>query len=294
MSEILTRYGRTLTVMMLAMTFIWLCIMVALPYLVMINFSLRPNLLPADVGGPRDQYTLHNYATLFRNTVHIGVFFRTIWGSALVTLLSLVIAYPIAYYLAKVASPARAALLLLLLVIPFWINEILRSFAWFIILAYNGPLNAALLSFDLIEKPVRWIAGSFGVITGMIYAFVLFMLFPLYNALETLDRNQVEAARDLGASTWRIHWRVVMPHAKPGMAVGCILVFTAAAGSYIAPAVLGGPGTRWFTEIIYQWFYEGQDWPQGAAYAFLLLILCLGFVLAMMRLFKVGLADIAK
>ena len=110
----------------------------------------------------------------------------------------------------------------------------------------------------------------------------------------TLDRNQVEAARDLGAPLWRIHWRVVIPHAKPGITVGCILVFTAAAGSYIVPSILAAPGTRWFTEIIYQWFYEGQNWPQGSAYAFLLLLLCLVFVFGMMRIFRVGLSDIAR
>ena len=96
----------------------------------------------------------------------------------------------------------------------------------------------------------------------MVYAFILFMLFPLYNALESLDRNQIDAARDLGAPSWRIHCRIVIPHAKPGIAVGCIMVFVLAAASYTVPALLGSPGTSWFTETIYQWFFEGQDWPQ--------------------------------
>jgi len=222
------------------------------------------------------------------------VFLRTIWGSALATFLCLAVSYPVAYFLAKMASPKQAATLLLLLVIPFWINEILRTFAWFIILAYNGPLNGVLRLIGAIDAPIRWIAGSNGVIAGMTYAYTVFMVFPVYNAIETLDRNQIEAARDLGAPLWRIHLRVVLPHAKPGIAVGCIMVFTAAAGSYIVPAILGAPGTRWFTEIIYQWFFEGQNWQQGSAYAFLLLILCIAFVMAMMRIFKVGLADIAR
>jgi spermidine/putrescine transport system permease protein len=132
------------------------------------------------------------------------------------------------------------------------------------------------------------------VLVGMVYAFILFMLLPLYNALETLDRDQLEAARDLGAGTLRIHRRIVIPHAKPGIAVGCIMVFMLAVSSYAVPVILGSPGTRWFTEIIYQWFFEGQNWPQGSAYAFILLVLCLGFILLMMRLFRVGLADIAR
>jgi len=294
MKDVLSRYGTTLTGMMVLATFLWLAGMVVLPYLVMVDFSFRPNLLPADLGGDKDHLTLDNYETLFRNTIHIVVFLRTIWGSALATFLCLAVSYPVAYFLAKMASPKQAATLLLLLVIPFWINEILRTFAWFIILAYNGPLNGVLRLIGAIDAPIRWIAGSNGVIAGMTYAYTVFMVFPVYNAIETLDRNQIEAARDLGAPLWRIHLRVVLPHAKPGIAVGCIMVFTAAAGSYIVPAILGAPGTRWFTEIIYQWFFEGQNWQQGSAYAFLLLILCIAFVMAMMRIFKVGLADIAR
>jgi spermidine/putrescine transport system permease protein len=294
MTDVLRRYGATLTGCMLLATALWLLVMVLLPYFVMVHYSFRPNLLPADLGTDKDHYTGDNYLTLFRNSIHFWVFVRTIWGSALATFLCLIVAYPVAYFLAKMATPQRAALVLLLLVIPFWINEILRTFAWFIILAYNGPLNGVLRLAGVIQAPIRWLSGSNGVIAGMTYAYTVFMVFPIYNAIDTLDRNQIEAARDLGAPLWRIHWRVVIPHAKPGIAVGCILVYTAAAGSYIVPAILGAPGTRWFTEIIYQWFFEGQNWPQGSAYAFLLLVLCLAFVFAMMRLFRVGLSDIAK
>ncbi len=294
MKAVLSRYGTSLTGCMVLATFVWLAGMVVLPYLVMVDFSFRPNLLPADLGSEKDHLTMDNYYTLFRNDIHYWVFIRTIWGSALATFLCLCVSYPVAYFLAKMATPRQAAILLLLLVIPFWINEILRTFAWFIILAYNGPLNGVLKLMGVISTPIRWIYGSNSVIAGMVYAYTVFMVFPVYNAIETLDRNQIEAARDLGAPLWRIHLRVVLPHAKPGIAVGCIMVFTAAAGSYIVPSILGAPGTRWFTEIIYQWFFEGQNWQQGSAYAFLLLILCIAFVMGMMRIFKVGLADIAK
>jgi spermidine/putrescine transport system permease protein len=302
MSELIRRYGKGLTIMMVLATAFWLVIMVVLPYFMMVEYSFRLNLNPDQVGGPDDVYTLANYAALFRGTDlttgtfpdDFRVFMRTIWGSGFVTLVCLIVCYPVAWYLAQVAPKERTAFLLLLLVIPFWINEILRTFSWYIILAYQGPLNAVLLFLGIIDKPVRWLSGSGGVLIGMTYAFLLFMMFPLYNAIETLDRNQVEAARDLGASPLRIHWRIVVPHAKPGIAVGCIMVFVLAASSYIVPSLLGSPGTRWFTETIYQWFFEGQNWPLGSAYAFLLLALCIGFIVLMMRIFKVGLADIAK
>ncbi|HET6469318.1 MAG TPA: ABC transporter permease [Geminicoccaceae bacterium] len=294
MSALVRRYGLPLTGLMAMAAAAWVLLLIVLPYFLMVDYSFRPNLLPAEIGGPRDHYTLENYATLFKSTVHFQIFWRSIWGTALITVICLAVCYPIAFYLAQVAPAARVPFLLLLLVIPFWINEILRTFAWFIILAYQGPLNALLLALGVIERPVRWLSGSAGVLVGMVYAFILFMMLPLYNALESLDRDQLEAARDLGAGTLRIHRRIVIPHAKPGIAVGCIMVFMLAVSSYAVPAILGSPGTRWFTEIIYQWFFEGQNWPQGSAYAFILLVLCLGFILLMMRLFKVGLADIAK
>jgi spermidine/putrescine transport system permease protein len=279
---------------MVAGTAIWLVLLVVLPYFLMINYSFRPNLVAADVGGPNDHYTIANYVTLFQNQIHFKVFLSTIWGSALVTLIDLCVCYPVAYHLAKISTPQRAAFLLLLLVIPFWVNELLRTFAWFIILAYQGPLNALLTLLHLIPRPIRFISGNTAVMVGMVYAFILFMVFPLYNAIESLDRNQIEAARDLGAPVWRIHWRIVIPHAKPGIAVGCIMVFMLAASSYAVPSILGSTSSRWFTEVIYQWFFEGENWPQGSAYAFILLLLCILFILLMMRLFKVGLTDIAK
>jgi spermidine/putrescine transport system permease protein len=294
MALLLRRYGWPLTSAMALAVLVWVVLLVVLPYCLMVDYSFRPNLLPAELGGPLDHYTLENYVTLFTSSIHFGIFLRSIWGTALVTLVCLAVCYPVAFYLAQVAPRARVPFLLLLLVIPFWINEILRTFAWFIILAYQGPLNALLRWLGLIDQPIRFLSGSLPVLVGMVYAFILFMMLPLYNALETLDRDQLEAARDLGAGTIRIHRRIVIPHAKPGIAVGCIMVFMLAISSYAVPLILGSPGTRWFTEIIYQWFFEGQNWPQGSAYAFLLLVLCMAFILAMMRLFKVGLADIAK
>jgi len=293
-SQLKSRFGSGLAVGIIGMIAIWLIGLVILPQLLMVDYSFRPNLLPADIGGPKDTYSLVNYETLFNNKIHLAIFFKTIWSSVLVTSLTLIVSYPIAFYLAKVATPQKAALCLLLLIIPFWINEILRTFSWYIILAYKGPLNALLLGLGLIDRPIRFLSGDGGVLIGMVYAYILFMIFPIYNAIESLDTNQIKAARNLGAGWIRTHWRVIIPHAKPGIATGCIMTFMLAAGSYAVPALLGSPGSRWFTQIIYNWFFEGGDWNQGAAYAFLLLIICIGFIALVMRIFKVGLGDIAK
>jgi spermidine/putrescine transport system permease protein len=294
MTAILRRYGLTLTVLMVTLTLVWTLLLIVLPYFVMVDFSLRPNLLPADIGGPKDVYTLSNYTALFGNALHLKVFLKTIWSGILVVILCLAVCYPIAYYLAQGTTPERVAFLMLMLVIPFWVNEILRSFAWFIILSYSGPLNWLATTLGIVGKPVRFMSGDAGVMIGMVYAFLLFMVFPLYNAIESLDRSQIEAARDLGAPRWRIHWRIVLPHAKPGIAVGCIMVFVLAVSSYAVPAILGSTSSFWFTQIIFQFFFEGMDWARGSAYAFALLIACLIFIAIMMRLFRVTLLDVAK
>ena len=288
------RFGPWVSIGIFLLMLLWLVMLVILPQILMIDYSLRPNLPPSQIGGPYDQYTLKNYATLANNAIHQSIFFKTIWSSVLVTFCTLLLCYPLAYYLAKVATPRQAALCVLLLIIPFWINEILRTFSWFIILSYRGPLNALLLSLGFIDRPIRFLSGDGGVIVGMVYAYILFMIFPLYNAIESLDSNQIKAARNLGSGWIRTHYRIIIPHAKPGIATGCIMVFMLSAGSYAVPALLGSPGSRWFTQIIYNWFFEGGDWNQGAAYAFILLLLCIGFIVLMMRLFKVGLGDIAR
>lgn len=293
-NQLAGRFGAPVAIAILLLLFVWLMGLVVLPQLLMIDYSLKPNLLPAQIGGPEDSYTLSNYVTLWNNDIHRTIFFKTIWSSLLVSALTLVVCYPIAYFLAKVATPGQAALCILLLIIPFWINEILRTFSWYIILSFRGPLNALLLAIGIIDRPIRFLSGDGGVMVGMVYAYILFMVFPLYNAMESLDSNQVKAARNLGAGWIRTHWRVIIPHAKPGIATGSIMVFMLSAGSYAVPALLGSPGSRWFTQIIYNWFFEGGDWNQGAAYAFVLLILCIGFIALVMRLFKVGLGDIAR
>jgi spermidine/putrescine transport system permease protein len=293
MASLHGRFGAGLATILVALVLLWLAGMVLAPNIMMIDYALRPNLPPAHVGGPNDVYSLDNILYLANEGVHRTIFFKTVWASALVAFITFVVCYPLAFWLAQHATPGQTAVALMALTIPFWINAVLRTLAWYIILAFSGPLNAALLSVGIIDEPVRWY-GNTGVLAGMVYAYILFMLFPIYNSIESLEKAQIEAARDLGASTWRIHWRVVMPHAKAGIATGCVFTFMLAAGSYVAPALLGAPGSRWFTEIIYNWFFEGGDWNRGAAYALVLLVLCLVVVLVTLKLARVSLTEVAK
>ena len=272
---------------------VWLVFMILIPQFIMLDFSFRPLLPLRKIGGPEDIYTLKNYITLFSTPLHRAIFLKTIWSSIIVTGVAFMICYPISYYLAKVARGARLSWLLMGLIVPYWINELLRLFAWQIILADSGILNQLLMVTGFIDAPVNFRSGNEAVILGMAYAYILFMVFPLYNAIESLDINQIDAARDLGSSWARIHLRIVIPHAKPGIAVGCIMTFMLAAGSIAAPQLLGSPSSFWFTQIIYTNF-ETANWNQGAAYAMILAFLCLTFIMIMLKAFKVSLKDLAK
>ena len=182
----------------------------------------------------------------------------------------------------------------LLLFVPLWVSEVLRAFAWWMILALKGPLNWILMQLHLIDREVRWIVGYDGVMIGLVYTYVLFMIFPVYNAISSLDSNQIEAAEDLGAPWWRIHWRIVLPHAKPGIASGAVMVFMLSAGSLLVPSILGSTTSQWFTQTVQQWMLDALDWNTAAAYAFLLLLMCTLFVSLVMKVFRVKLSDIAN
>jgi len=271
----------------------WLVFMILIPQLIMFDYSFRPMLALRDIGGPKDIWTLKNYIVFFTNKLHMAIFFKTIWSSLIVTSVALAICYPIAFYLAKVARGATIVLLMLGLIIPYWINELLRLFAWQIILADSGILNTLLIFLKIIADPLNFRAGNSAVILGMTYAYILFMVFPLYNVMESLDRNQLDAARDLGASWLRIHRRIIIPHAKPGIAVGCTMTFMLAAGTVAAPQLLGSPSSFWFTQVINTNF-ECANWNQGAAYATVLMLLCLIFMFILLKIFKVGLKELTQ
>lgn len=311
MSHLLRRYGAGLTAAFILLTAFWLLMLVILPNLALFEASFRPYLPVTEIGGPRDVYSLDNYAKFLANPVpasyfgfdvqipvHLKTFLATVTYSAVVTLICLLMSYPLAYYLAKVVEPKTLPTMLLLLFIPLWVSEALRAFAWYIILTFNGPLNAVLVGLGILDKPVRWQNGVLtpydGIMIGLIYTYVLFMVFPLYGAIQSLDRNQIEASEDLGARWWQTHWRVVLPHAKPGIASGCVMVFMLAAGSLLVPTVLPSTSSNWFTETIRQWMLESQDWNTGAAYSFLYILLCSLVVSLAMWAFKVKLSDIAR
>ena len=303
MNNFYKKNGPVIATFFLVSIIFWLVFLIVIPQLYMLDLSFRPNLPPLLRGGPDDVYTLTHYKHFLYgsetskdayNYVDIGVFLDTIITAVLVTIINLCFCYPIAFYIAKLATPNTARLLVLALVIPFWINELLRSFAIRILFAGEGVINNILLELGLISTAVNFIALDIALYTGLTYAYILLMIFPLYNALETLDTNQLEAAKDLGSSTARTHWRIVIPHAKAGIASGCTMVFMLTAGALATPVVLSSPNTYWFTQLIYQWFNMNDNWSRGSAYSIILLVVSVTFVLLMMRLFKVTIGEVVR
>jgi spermidine/putrescine transport system permease protein len=295
------RNGTTLGVVFILLVAFWTLFLVTLPYLYMVVESFHPKLPPLERGGPKDFLTLEQYKSLFVqpsdntwNLTHMWAFVFTILASVAVTALNFAICYPLAYYMAQAGTAQKVRLIMLGLIVPYWVNEILRAFSLRLLLASRGLINQMLMGLGITDQPVDFLANNTGLYVGLSYAYLLVMIFPLYNAIESLDKNQIEAARDLGAPWWKIHRDVVIPYAKPGIASGCTMVFMLSAGSLAAPQFLGGPNTLWFTSIVYDFFFQAFNWPRGAAYAFILLAACIAFVMAMLRLFKISLGETIK
>jgi spermidine/putrescine transport system permease protein len=292
------RNGTLLGVIFIALVAFWTLFLVVLPYLYMVVESFHPRLPPLERGGPKDYLTLEQYKSFFVtpsdgswNLNHMWAFGFTIVASVLVTLFNLIICYPLAFYMAQAGTAQKVRLLMLGLIVPYWVNEILRTFAIRLLLTTKGIINQLLMGLGIIDAPLDFLGNNTGLFIGLSYANLLIMIFPLYNAIESLDKNQIEAARDLGAPWWKIHRDVVIPYAKPGIASGCTMVFMLAAGSLAAPQFLGGPSTLWFTSVVYNFFFQAFNWPRGSAYAFILLAACIAFVMLMLRLFKVKLGE---
>jgi len=303
MKEYFRKNGNVMGWGLMLLVGFWVIMLIILPQAYMFELSFHPHLPPPEMGGPNDYYTLENYKHLVfgaqgnedgYNKVDLMVFIRTLIAAACVTVFDLILCYPIAYFLGQTKGGGFVRILVLLLIIPYWINEILRAFAFRIIFGESGVINEFLLLFSIIDDPIDFIRANIALYAGLGYAYILLMIFPMYNVIESLDRNQIEAARDMGAPWWMIHKRIVIPYAKPGISSGCTMVFMLSAGALAAPQILGGPSSLWFTQLVYQWFNQGGNWPQAASYAIVLLAACLIIVLTVMRLFKVNMGDIGK
>lgn len=241
------------------------------PILSMVQISFYDSYPP--LAGKVPAWTVENYLTFFQSQNYVMPFLRTMVYSAVYTLATLLLMYPIAYFLAKKVRPGQQMLFLLLLLIPFWVGEIVRTYAIMILLGNRGAVNIVLMWLGLTERPIPFMYTSFSLGMGIVYLTSLYMLLPLYAALEKIPANFSEAAADLGAGPWTRFRRVILPLSKDGIASGCVLVFLISTGYYATPVLLGGPSTTVFAQTIAGFFHiAGDKWPEGAAFSTIMLV----------------------
>jgi spermidine/putrescine transport system permease protein len=242
--------------------------LIIVPHIELLLMSLRGE---NDLGNT--VWSLHNYSEFFKENIYWYTFMRTAVYSLLVTFFTFVVTFPVAFYLTKVAPRRVTGFLTVLLLMPFWVSELVRVYGWMILLRESGVLNHFLVRIGLIDSPVEMLYNDVSMIMGLVYTSMLFMVVPLISSLDGMDDSLIEAAFDLGASRWTIFTRIVIPYAAPGITSGAIVVFMLALGNYLTPNLMGGKNSLWFTEQIYNEFIASFNWNQGAAFGFLLLLL---------------------
>jgi spermidine/putrescine transport system permease protein len=199
-----------------------------------------------------------------------------------------------AFFLAKLAKGRWKIGLIILVMLPFWISELVRTYSWMIMLRETGVINWILLNLGILSEPIEMLYNDYAIFIGLVYASMLFMLLPIYGVLEGLDDSLIEAAQDLGASRWTILWEIIWPHSLPGVMSGCIIVFMLTLGNYLTPVLLGGKNSLYFTETIYNQFVIAWNWNQGSAFGFLLLILSSLLVWIGLKISRQKLTEVAK
>jgi spermidine/putrescine transport system permease protein len=275
--------------LLLAPALLWLAALIVLPHVDLAVLSFRERV------GPRDYVaSLAQYKIFFTEPLYWHVFVRTALMSVAATLVTLLLAFPIAWVIAKL-SPGRAgSLLFILCLIPFWVSETVRTLGWMILLRESGVLPALLVKLGLTTVPVELLYHDATILVGLIYTSLLFMVIPLISSLESLDNALIEAAYDLGAGGFAILRTIVIPHAAPGITAGCIVVFMLTLGNYLTPTLLGGKNSQWFTEQIYTQFITRFNWEQGAALGFLLLGLSTAMVVIGLKITGQRFGDVMR
>ena len=281
--------GRLGLGLLLAPAILWLGALIVLPHVDLAVLSLRERV------GPRHYVaSLEQYKTFFSEPLYWDVFVRTAVMSVLATFLTLLLAFPIAWIIAKVARGRASSVLFILCLIPFWVSETVRTLGWMILLRESGVLPALLVKLGITSVPVEFLYHDATILVGLVYTSLLFMVIPLVSSLESLDNALIEAAYDLGSDGLTILRRIVIPHAAPGITAGCIVVFMLTLGNYLTPTLLGGKSSQWFTEQIYNQFITRFNWEQGAALGFLLLGLSTAMVMIGLRLAGQRFGDVMR
>ena len=266
------------TLLLIFPSLFWLVVFFAIPLIIVFVYSFLKR-------GPYGQvvweFNLNNYARFF-DPLYLKIFARSFKIAGITTVVSLLLGYPMAYWIAT-RSPKWRNILLLLLMIPYWTNFLVRTYAWILILRDSGLINSLLMGWGVIAEPLPLFGNDFAIIIGLVYGWFPSMVLPCYAAIERLDFSLVEAAQDLYANELRAFARIVIPITMPGIIAGSILVFIPSLGAYVTPDLLGGAKSVMIGNVIQSQFLTVRDLPFGSAFSFVLMVIMLGATLIYFR-----------
>jgi spermidine/putrescine transport system permease protein len=268
---------------------LWLLLLLILPHFEL----LRMSFVGSEYAG-KSGVTLENYFGFFKEPIYWRTFVRTAVFSVLVTCIVLAISLPLAFYITKIAGIKIQGFLMVLILLPFWVSELIRVYGWMILLRESGVIGHFMIAVGLWKEPVEMLYNDAVIVMGLVYTTLLFMVVPIIGVMESLDDSLIEAAYDLGAKKLTIWKEIIIPYCMPGIMSGSIIVFMIALGSYLTPKLMGGKSSLWFTEQIYNQFILYFNWNQGSAFGFLLLLLSSIIIWIALKLTGQKLSDVVK
>lgn len=250
--------------------YLWTILFVAIPLIYILSMSF---LKKAETWGVVMEFSLESYAQIF-HPIYLKVFGQSLWLAFLTTVISLCVGYPFAYFTAKLPKGRRSTVMLLVMV-PFWTNSLVRIYGWMILLRSQGVINTLLITMGVIDTPLKLLYNFGAVLVGMVYALLPFMILSIYNSVEKLDYSVVEAARDLGAGKWKAFLTTTLPLTMPGIMAGCVLVFVPSIGLFFISDLLGGGKTMLLGNLIKNELLTARNWPMGAALSMAMMLMTL-------------------
>jgi putrescine transport system permease protein len=270
--------GRNIVI---AIPMTWLILFFLIPFAVVfkISFAEKALAIPpiSDLWqwSPEDALitltlNLSNYKFLWEDSLYLDAYLSSLKIAAISTVITLIVAYPIAYLIAR--SKKYRYVLLALVILPFWTSFLLRVYAWMGFLSKNGVINNILMSMGIVDEPLTLIGTDFAVYIGVVYTYLPFMILPLYTTLEKLDESLLEASADLGSKPYETFLYVVLPLSIPGMVAGSLLVFIPVVGEFVIPSLLGGSDTLMIGRVLWDEFFTNRDWPMASAVAIVMLL----------------------
>jgi putrescine transport system permease protein len=271
--------GRNLVI---AVPYLWLLLFFLVPFIIVLKIAFAEKALAMPPYQPlftwvegsfiQIKLTIANVVFVATDGLYLKALLNSVRVAAISTILALLVAYPLAYAMAR-AKPERRTLLLMLVILPFWTSFLLRVYAWIGLLKNNGVINNFLMWTGLINEPIAMLQTDFAIYLGIVYSYLPFMILPLYTTLEKMDVTLLEAAADLGCRPAKAFFTITLPLSMPGIIAGSMLVFIPAIGEFVIPELLGGPNSLMIGKVLWSEFFSNRDWPVASAVAIGLLIL---------------------